>query len=616
MEFKWINFLPEYWLNALGTTLFHSLWMGVILAVFSGAVMFATRKTSAKLRYNLLTVALFLFVFAISAVFYAKLTELTGRSEVQLKDQVEISLTMLQSSQPTVSSVQFSLYAGLNKVFNIWNTYSVQIVLIWFLIICGKSIHLVMGLNSVYYLRKRQIYAAGKTWNEHLELLSDKLGLNQQVKLMQSGIAKVPMVVGHFKPLILIPLGLLNRLSTAEVEAILAHELAHIKRRDYLINILQSFIEIVFFFNPAVLWVSQLIKTEREHCCDDLAISCVNDRKNYVSALVFCQEFKQCAPAYAMGITGKKGSLLHRASRMLFNTNSTLNKMEKTILTIALVSTVLCTAAFKGISHAAAISTNIISTSALTVQDTAKKSKSGDQLEKEIEQKMKAAERKNQSAKKADLGEAALKQDRIDAKQVERDAKQAADDARFAAEEKKYAESEKKYKAAEKKYAADEAKYAEDEKKYAEDEKKWAQDDKKRSQTPKPPKPPRPAKVTGVVPPTPPSPPVAGSHAVPQPPAAPPTPSRINGSVTFNEGNSVNVHVENGKDHTDKISAELLKDGLVSNTTNLSFSLDKNSMIVNGVKQNERVHQKYQKKYLENVNQSMSYVRVDKVTKN
>jgi len=146
--------------------------------------------------------------------------------------------------------------------------------------------------------------------------------------------------------------------------------------------------------------------------------------------------------------------------------------------------------------------------------------------------------------------------------------------------------------------------------------KKWAQDDKKRSQTPKPPKPPRPAKVTGVVPPTPPSPPVAGSHALPQPPAAPPTPPRINGSVTFNEGNSVNVHVENGKDHTDKISAELLKDGLVSNTTNLSFSLDKNSMIVNGVKQNERVHQKYQKKYLENVNQSMSYVRVDKVTKN
>jgi bla regulator protein BlaR1 len=80
------------------------------------------------------------------------------------------------------------------------------------------------------------------------------------------------MVIGNLKPVILMPIGLLTALTTEEVEAILMHELAHIKRRDYLVNLLQSLMEIVFFFNPAVLWISQLIKAERENCCDDLAL--------------------------------------------------------------------------------------------------------------------------------------------------------------------------------------------------------------------------------------------------------------------------------------------------------------------------------------------------------
>ena len=366
MEFKLINLLPENWLHALGATLFHSLWLGVILALLAGLVMFSARKASAALRYNMLTICLALFVVAIFFTFYKELQKPVGATVV-------INLQSGTTDQPVIANVQHDMYSGLNKILSLWNAYAYQIVLIWFLIICGKSIQLMVGLNGVYHLRKHKTYAAGKQWDEKLAMLAEKLGLSQSVKIMQSGIAQVPMVVGHFKPLILIPLGLLTGLSNAEVEAILSHELAHIKRKDYLVNLLQSFIEIVFFFNPAVLWVSQLIKTEREHCCDDLAITCVSDRKNYVQALIFCQEFKQRAPAYAMAITGKKGSLLHRASRMLFNTNSTLNKMEKTILTIALVSVVVCSAAFKSVGNAKTVTRKKISTSIQVLQDTAKK---------------------------------------------------------------------------------------------------------------------------------------------------------------------------------------------------------------------------------------------------
>ncbi len=171
--------------------------------------------------------------------------------------------------------------------------------------------------------------------------LSQKLGISTEIAILQSSLAKTPMVVGHFKPLILIPLGLLNNLSTTQVEAILAHELAHVKRRDYLINMIQSFIEIVFFFNPAVWWLSNLIKEERENCCDDLALRCTNDKQEYIKALISCQEYNLTQPTHAMAITGRKNQLLGRVRRMVSNHRTTLNKMEKAILSITLISAVI-----------------------------------------------------------------------------------------------------------------------------------------------------------------------------------------------------------------------------------------------------------------------------------
>src|ERR1700749_4616836 len=124
--------------------------------------------------------------------------------------------------------------------------------------------------------------AAGGFWNERMQQLAALMGIRQTISLLESGIAKVPMVIGHLKPVILIPIGLLTALSAEEVEAILVHELAHIKRRDYLVNMLQSLMEIIFFFNPAVLWISQLIKTERENCCDDMVVEQSSNRISYI----------------------------------------------------------------------------------------------------------------------------------------------------------------------------------------------------------------------------------------------------------------------------------------------------------------------------------------------
>ncbi|WP_448634383.1 M56 family metallopeptidase [Pedobacter panaciterrae] len=135
----------------------------------------------------------------------------------------------------------------MGYLMNIWTSYSVQIVMIWFLIICIKCIQLMMGMHAIYYLKNTQIYSAGNFWENKVTELSIKLKIPKNIQILQSGLTKVPVVAGHLKPVILIPLGLLNGLSAAEVEAIISHELAHIKRSDYLVNILQSLIEIIFF---------------------------------------------------------------------------------------------------------------------------------------------------------------------------------------------------------------------------------------------------------------------------------------------------------------------------------------------------------------------------------
>ncbi len=621
MEFKLINLLPENWLHALGATLFHSLWLGVILALLAGLVMFTTRKASATWRYNLLTVCLALFVIAIGFTFYQELQKPVSYGQSQAVHETGINLPNAIADQKAVTNVQHDMYSGLNRLLSLWNAYAYQIVLVWFLIICGKSIQLIVGLNGVYHLRNHKTYAAGKKWDEKLNELAQKLGLTQQIKVMQSGIAQVPMVVGHFKPLILIPLGLLNGLSTAEVESIFSHELAHIKRKDYLVNLLQSFIEIVFFFNPAVLWVSQLIKTEREHCCDDLAIVCVNDRKNYIQALIVCQEFKQRAPAYAMAMSGNKGSLLHRASRVLFNTNSTLNKMEKTILTIAMVSVVVCTAAFKSVGNAKTATKKEISTSILALQDTTKKKnkpaegKSADQLEKEINAKMdsqlkKLNEKQQQQETKEDVkarqaDERARKEDakraQEDAKQAVMDAKQAELDGKQAAADAKIAEADSKQAIADSKQAIVDAKQA------AEDAKEYKSKGYGVTQTaPRPPKAPKAPKAIPAVPAIP------ATPATPASPPTPPTPPVYgeNGSSKTSSQRTVTsktVTNGDGHDYTSDINRELMKDGIISSTNKLSYKLNKDELIVNGIKQSTDVQAKYKKKFLKSDKHSLMY---------
>jgi TonB family protein len=135
------------------------------------------------------------------------------------------------------------------------------------------------------------------------------------VRLLESAAVEVPTVVGLWRPIILVPASTLTGLSVWQLEAVLAHELAHIRRHDYLVNLLQALIEALLFYHPAVWWLSARIREEREHCADDVAVESCGDALLYSRTLATLEQLRARAPAPALAANG--GSLLLRIQRLL-----------------------------------------------------------------------------------------------------------------------------------------------------------------------------------------------------------------------------------------------------------------------------------------------------------
>lgn len=342
MDLSIVKILPDdAVVKALCNTLIQSLWQGLLLAAIAGLIITFTRKATSATRYNLLVTSL--LIFACGAVY-------TFISQLHIAHVNTVLQTPPAQVVPNIANYQLVKnnpnLSLTNNFISYFNNHANSIVLVWLLIVCARSIQLLTGLNSLYHLKRKAFFEIDEVWKKRVAELSVMLGINRLVAIAESGMAQVPMVIGHFKPVILIPMGLITALSPAEIDAILVHELAHIRRRDYLVNLLQSFMEIVFFFNPAVLWISTLIKTERENCCDDITIAQTSSKVNYIKALVTCQEYQLSAPAYAMALSGNKNNLLGRVKRMVSNNNHSLNGIEKSLLAVCLLIAGLFTTAF------------------------------------------------------------------------------------------------------------------------------------------------------------------------------------------------------------------------------------------------------------------------------
>lgn len=275
------------------------------------AAFYFLRKKTANTRYLTGVGFLFAQVVASAATFIYYYPKLTGA----------VSTAKTLTRQATLSATE--TWANVSRDLPI--SWKVQM---WFtshlheLVICwliGSGVLLLRFAGGWIFTERLRLNAKvviDKEWRVRFGVIMAKMNISKAVEFRETAKVLTPMVIGTFSPVVLIPIGLLSGFSTAQVEAILAHELAHIRRNDYLINMLQSFVEVIFFFHPAIWWISEKVRAEREHCCDDIALEVCGDKMSLAHALVKVAEW-QATPGLAMAFASKKPLLLHRIQRVL-----------------------------------------------------------------------------------------------------------------------------------------------------------------------------------------------------------------------------------------------------------------------------------------------------------
>lgn len=330
-----LSFMQNELVLSLCWTLIHSLWQGLLLATVTGAVMICTRKSKSNQRYRLLTLLFFVFVAVTMITFIMEYTGISRANEAARISQAQAYHTFVASGIERADTSMAGI-SWLQRFKEYFNTHASMIVMIWFVIFIARFIKLAANLVYVNRLKHYKTFSPSEEWMQKLDGLIASLQIRRKIKMLESGIVKVPVVLGVLKPVILLPVGLLAHLPANEIEAILLHELAHIQRRDYLVNLLQNFAETIFFFNPALMWVSSMIREERENCCDDIAISVTNSKSNFINALIAFQEYKYQGSAYTVAFPGRKNQLLNRVKRIVSEKNKTLNAAEKSLLTLGM----------------------------------------------------------------------------------------------------------------------------------------------------------------------------------------------------------------------------------------------------------------------------------------
>jgi beta-lactamase regulating signal transducer with metallopeptidase domain len=327
---------------ALSWTLFHSLWQGLIFAFIAGVTMMLTRRSSAAFRYNALSALFVLFIVTTIATYFYEQQKVgpVHTQQASVSHPVKITIDHPQTWAAVNSDTKFSPAQVLSNFFS---QYAYLIVAIWFFILCGKSVRIIFTLLYTRRLRTYKSHVPALYWREEIAYLCHQLKISRPVTLLESEIIRLPLVFGHLKPIIFIPLGLLSNLAPEQVEAILVHELAHIRRNDYLVNLVQNLVEVLFFFNPAILWISSLIREERENCCDDIAIAQTRNKKRYIEALISFKELSLYNNSKnAVAFPGDKNNFLNRVSRIVQNKNYTLSTFEKgSLLSCCIIATLL-----------------------------------------------------------------------------------------------------------------------------------------------------------------------------------------------------------------------------------------------------------------------------------
>lgn len=287
-------FEKNYFLLALGWGIINSIWQAGFCWLVYQLVSFSAKNTPALFRYHLS-----LLLLSISFAWFVITT-------------IQAYLALDGSGYFLLANINLQWALFYQKFSTTFQLISCAYLLFLFL----NGIKFFNHFNSLLFLKKSQFIKAPVDIRIFVNQTAAHLGIRKKVEVWISKNVEVPCITGYFKPLIFLPFTALNNLSTSQAQAVILHELAHIKRNDYLINLFQSFIELILFFNPFAMLLGKTARKERENCCDDWVLNYQYNKHDYATALMVLEEQRQLPVQFALAATSGKKQLLARVKRL------------------------------------------------------------------------------------------------------------------------------------------------------------------------------------------------------------------------------------------------------------------------------------------------------------
>jgi beta-lactamase regulating signal transducer with metallopeptidase domain len=325
--------------QAVGWALLHLLWQAAIVAGILAASLTLLSRHSANTRYAVSCAALTLVFAMFVATAYrayepapATHASTTSAGSEKLVPVTDVPVLLAAAATETWRDRAMELVRTARQTLP-------AIVAIWLAGVIVLSSRLLLSWARARRLAHDGVSEASAHWQRVAQRLSDALGLRRAVHLVESAAVEVPAVIGSLRPVILLPASALTGMTPEQIEMVLAHELAHIRRHDFFVNLLQAVVETLMFYHPAVWWMSRRVRIERENCCDDLAVAVCGNPLQYARALTRLEELRAQAPAMTVAANG--GSLLDRIRRLVAERAESTGWTSRWAAAVAMLSVVI-----------------------------------------------------------------------------------------------------------------------------------------------------------------------------------------------------------------------------------------------------------------------------------
>ena len=327
------SFQHSLFLSALGNAILNSLWQGFLLWIVYETVIISYKKSDAKFKHNLSVVLIFCSFIWFVCTFIFKL---------QVSDKISSFVSGINNLETLNKGKNSFFYTFLSFVGNILPYLSVAYIFL-LLFLMAKLFN---AYRYVHFIAQKNLINPPGYLETFASKVALQLGIPKKIKIWISNHIEVPGTIGFIKPVILIPFASINHLTTQQLEAIILHEFSHIKRNDYLINLLVSIIETILFFNPFITFFIKIIKRERENCCDDFVLQYRYDPHSYASALLRLEQCRKNNVQLSLGAVSGKKQLLSRIKRITgTNTVNQFNYGQK-LLALIITTAIFCSIAW------------------------------------------------------------------------------------------------------------------------------------------------------------------------------------------------------------------------------------------------------------------------------